>query len=121
MNSSVASVITWYLRGTFDPVVLPFEGDALVIGCDQAAVGDGNAVGIAGEVTQDFLRAAERVLAINHPVAVAQWVQIGGEGFALGELACLPKNCSSPAACAAASLSRSNRRNKPERTSTGKR
>jgi hypothetical protein len=24
--------------GSFDPVVLPFEGDALVIACDQAAV-----------------------------------------------------------------------------------
>ena len=76
-------------RGTFDPVVLPSEGDALVIGCDQAAVGDGNAVGIAGEIAQDLLGASERVLAINHPVAVAQWAQIGGEGFAIGELGML--------------------------------
>ena len=30
----------------FDAVVLPFEGDALLIAGDQAAVGDGDAVGV---------------------------------------------------------------------------
>jgi len=29
-----------------DSVVLPLEGDAVLVECDQAAIGDGNAVGI---------------------------------------------------------------------------
>src|SRR3974390_2563724 len=33
----------------FEPVVLPLEGDALVVACEQAAIGDGNTMGVAGE------------------------------------------------------------------------
>ena len=69
-------------RGAFDPIVLPFEGDAVVIACEQAAIGDGDAVGVAGEIAQDFLGPAERPLAVDHPLAVAQWCQIGREGLA---------------------------------------
>ena len=57
--------------GAFDPVVLPFEGDALVIACDQAPVGDCDPMGIAGQIAQDFLGASERALAVDHPVALA--------------------------------------------------
>ena len=32
----------------FDPVVLDLEGDARLVGCDQAPVGDGDAMGVAG-------------------------------------------------------------------------
>jgi hypothetical protein len=35
---------------TFAPVVLPLEGDALLITCDRAAIGDGDAVGVAREI-----------------------------------------------------------------------
>ena len=45
-----------------DSVVLPLEGDAVFIECDQAAIGDGNAVGIAGEIGQHRLGSAERGL-----------------------------------------------------------
>src|SRR5262249_31985249 len=45
-----------------DTVVLPLEGDAVLVECDQAAIGDGNAVGIAGEIGQHRLGAAERAL-----------------------------------------------------------
>ena len=34
----------------FDPVVLPLEGDALVVERDQPTVGDGDAVGVAGQI-----------------------------------------------------------------------
>src|SRR5262245_26095870 len=34
----------------FDPVVLPLEGDAAVIACDQASIRDGDAVGVAREI-----------------------------------------------------------------------
>ena len=63
----------------FAPVVLPLEGDALVIACDQAAIGDGDAMGVAREISQDFLRAAEGAFAVDHPVCVPQRRQIGGE------------------------------------------
>src|SRR5207302_10351834 len=53
---------------------------------DQAAGRDGDAVGIAGEITQHFLRPAEGALAIDHPFAFAQWREISGEGFCMGEL-----------------------------------
>ena len=35
-----------------DAVILIFEGDATFTGCDQAAVGDGHAMGVAGEIGQ---------------------------------------------------------------------
>src|ERR1700757_1065525 len=53
-----ALVSIWAL----DSVVLPLEGDAVLVGCDQAAIGDGNAVGIAGEIGQHRRGSAERAL-----------------------------------------------------------
>ena len=42
--------------GAIDPVVLPSEADAVVVECDQPAVGDGDAVGVAREIGEpDFL------------------------------------------------------------------
>ena len=34
----------------FDAIVLPLEGDAVVVECDQAAVGDGDAVGVTRQI-----------------------------------------------------------------------
>ncbi len=42
----------------FGPVVLPLEGDLLVVEGDEAAVRDGDAVGVAGEIGEDRLGAA---------------------------------------------------------------
>ena len=63
----------------FEPVVLPLEGDALVIEREQAAVGDGDPVGVAGEIAQHLLRTAEGALAIDHPLFAVQRPQIRGE------------------------------------------
>src|SRR6516225_8307238 len=71
--------------GAFDPVVLPFEGDPLLIACDQSPVGDGDPVGIAGEIAKDFLGPAKWALAVDDPFAFAQWRQIGREGFRVGQ------------------------------------
>src|SRR6476620_9722576 len=38
----------------FAPVVLPLEGDASLVRCEQAAIGDGDAMGVAREISQDF-------------------------------------------------------------------
>ena len=53
--------------GTFETVVLPLEGDPLVVEGDEAAVGDGNAMRVAREIAQDFLRPPERRLGVDHP------------------------------------------------------
>ena len=39
--------------GSFDPIILPLERDACLIGGDQPAIGDGNAVGIARQIAQN--------------------------------------------------------------------
>src|SRR6202140_4570339 len=67
--------------GAVKAIILPLEGDALVVGRDQAAVGDGDAVGVARKIAQDFLRSPEWTLGIDDPVFVAQRCQIGCEGF----------------------------------------
>ena len=43
-----------------DPVVLPLEDDAALVACDQAAVGDSDAVGVARQIGEHRLGSAER-------------------------------------------------------------
>ena len=83
--------------GAFDPVVLPFERDALLIACDQAPVGDGHPVRIASQIAEDFLGSAEWALAVDDPFAVAQRRQIGREGFRVGQLGMLTEELKCPA------------------------
>ena len=49
--------------GAVKAIILPLEGDAVVVGRDQAAVGDGDAVGVARKIAQDFLRSPNGRLA----------------------------------------------------------
>src|SRR5260370_30509274 len=58
--------------GTFDAGILPLAGDAAVVERDQAAGGDGDPLGIAGEIAQSFLGPPEWAFAVDHPFAVAQ-------------------------------------------------
>ena len=46
--------------GAFDAVILPLEGDAVVIERDQAAVRDGDTMGVAGQVAQHLLEGLSR-------------------------------------------------------------
>jgi len=48
-------------------------------------VGDGDAVGVAGEITQDMLWAAEGRLEVNHPLLSEQRTQEGSEGLLLAK------------------------------------
>ena len=57
--------------GAFDSVVLLLKGDALLIAGDQAPVGDGDPMSVAGEITQDFLGSSKRALAVDDPFALA--------------------------------------------------
>jgi hypothetical protein len=62
------------------PVILDREGHAAGVGADQAAVGDGDAVGVSGEIGQHRLWAGERRLGIDHPFGAALPLDEGGEG-----------------------------------------
>lgn len=53
---------------------------------DQAAVGDGDAMGVAGEVAQHVQRAAERWFQVDHPVYLLQFSQPVFEPDRVGEL-----------------------------------
>src|SRR5690348_17603395 len=66
-----------------DVVILPLEGDALLVEADQAAVGDGDAVGVARQIGQHRLRATERPLCIDDPLDFAKRCQISREGWRL--------------------------------------
>jgi len=59
----------------FDPVVLPFEGQARPIERDEPRVGDGDAMGMAGEIGEHPGRAAERRLGLVNTRALPppQW------------------------------------------------
>src|SRR5271165_4478325 len=52
---------------TIDAIVFPAEGDAGVVGSNEAAVRDGDTVGVPGKIAQHLLRSRERRLAIDDP------------------------------------------------------
>src|ERR1700730_16354084 len=68
------------LLASLGTIVLPFEGDAGVVERDQAAVGDGDAMGVARKVGPHRFWPGARTLAVDDPFAPAQRRQIGGEG-----------------------------------------
>jgi hypothetical protein len=52
-------------------VVLSLEGDTPVVEPDQAAVGDGDAVGVAGQVGEHRLGSGEGTLGVDYPLDFA--------------------------------------------------
>ncbi len=52
-------------------IVLPVEGDALLVEGDKSAIGDGDAVGIAGEIGKHGLGSGEGTLGIDHPLTLS--------------------------------------------------
>ena len=61
-------------------IILPAEGDAVIVEGDEAAVGDGDPVGVAGEIGEHRLRPAERALGVDDPLGFAQRRERGVEG-----------------------------------------
>ena len=59
----------------FDPVVFPFEGDALVVERDEPGVGDGDAVGVAREIGENGLGSGEGPLGVDDPLGPARSVR----------------------------------------------
>ena len=72
--------------GAFEPIVLVFETDSVFVERDQPAVGDGDAVGVAGQISQYRLGSGERPFAVDVPSDFAQRRQEGLEGGAFGEM-----------------------------------
>jgi hypothetical protein len=57
-------------------IVLPAEADMAFVDIKQAAVGDGDAMGVTGEIGQDLLGAGEGLLGIDDPFTFAQWREV---------------------------------------------
>ena len=62
-------------------VIFPSERDLTIFEVKQPMVGDGNAMGVAGEILQDVFGAAERQLGINNPVLPEKLPQKALEHF----------------------------------------
>src|SRR5215831_4805128 len=64
-------------------VILPFEGHALVVEGDEAAVGNSNAVRVARQVGEHSVGSAKRPLGIDYPLDLAQCGNAGSECWRL--------------------------------------
>ena len=69
-------------------MIPPKETDALTVEGGEAVVGDGHAMGIAAEMTQDMSRATEGRAGINVPVLVAQLLHQFLEPYRVAEVVC---------------------------------
>jgi hypothetical protein len=52
-------------------VILPAKADVIVVDFEEATVGDGDALGVAGEIGENLRRSGERALGVDHPLALA--------------------------------------------------
>jgi hypothetical protein len=66
MNSLVGSVIVFVAGGPLDPIVLVLEGDAVLVGGQQPAIGDRDAVRVARQIAQHLPGPGERLLRVDH-------------------------------------------------------
>ena len=67
-------------------IILPLEGDAAFIASEQAAVADGDPMGVTRQVSEHGFGPGEWPLGIDHPFGLAQWRQIVGEVAGIGEV-----------------------------------
>ena len=72
-------------------VVLPLEGGSLGVESDEAAVGDGNAVGIARQIGEHGFGPTEWTLAVDDPLAELQRSEIICECLRIGERGMIAK------------------------------
>ena len=54
------------------PGVAPAEAHLAVIEAEESSVGDGDPMGVAGQILQHMLGSAERRLGVDHPLSSAQ-------------------------------------------------
>ena len=53
-------------------IISPAEGDTIVLEGQEAMVGDGHTMGVAGQVVEHMFRAAEGRLGVDHPVLLPE-------------------------------------------------
>ena len=102
-------------------IVLPAKADVAVGQRDQPAVGDGDAMGVAGEIGEHLLGAGERTLGKDDPFALTQRSEIRCEGVRIlrarrGRRRIAARRLRTPPS----RPSRNNRRNKRDSTRTGR-
>ena len=68
------------LRLAVMAIILPAEGDRGIGHADQARVGNGDAMGVAAEISQHLSRPAEGGLGIDYPLDPSQVAEASGEG-----------------------------------------
>ncbi len=62
-------------------IILPAEGNLVTLEGHETVVGDGDAMGVAGEIAQHMMGSAEGWLGIDDPVLTEQGAQEGAERF----------------------------------------
>jgi hypothetical protein len=62
-------------------IILPAKGNLITLEGHQTVVGDGDAMGVAGEITQHMMGSAEGGLGVDDPVLTEQGTQEGAERF----------------------------------------
>lgn len=66
-------------------IIAPAEGDAGIVGTDQAAVSDGDAVRVAAEIGEDMFGGTEGRLGVDDPALFAQRPKRFNEGLGTAE------------------------------------
>src|SRR5262245_32029053 len=66
-------------------IVLPAEADMAFVEVKQAAVGDGDAMGVAGEIGENLLGPGEGLFGIDDPFGLAQWREVNSELVGIAE------------------------------------
>ena len=105
----------------FDPVVLPFEGDARLVERDEPGVRDRDAVGVAGEIGENGLAARRTASWRRRPIRSGATARARRRRRACRRAARgRRRRRGGRPACRAASPSRKSRRNRRESTRTGR-
>ena len=62
-------------------IVFPAKGNLVMLEGEQAVVGDGDAMGVAGEIAQHMMGSTEGWLGVDDPLLTEQGTQEGAEDF----------------------------------------
>ena len=66
-------------------IILPAEGNLVMLEGQETVVGDGDAMGVAGEITQHMMGTAEGWLGVDDPVLTEQGAQERAERLLVGQ------------------------------------
>jgi hypothetical protein len=62
-------------------IIFPAESNLVMVESHEAVVGDGHAMGVAGEIAEHMMGTAEGGLGVDDPVLTEQGAQEGAEGL----------------------------------------